>query len=368
MQIERVTVRGYKSIEVLEDFKLGPMNVLIGPNGAGKSNFLSVFQLLAALVKGNLQTFVAKAGGPDALLYGTRKRTDKIDIEIYFRPNRDDVKNGYRITLEPTQDNRLIFTREETWIRGERTSVEGTATSLGVAHAEAKMPEQTRKYNVGYYVSQAMQSWKQYHFHDTSDEARVKQPQKRNDNLVLKPAAENLAPYLAMLKREYREYFERIVRTIQLVAPFFGGFLTREDAREFIEVEWFEKSDPDTPHRAHSLSDGTLRFICLTTLLLQPPHLQPDTIIIDEPELGLHPFAISILAEMLKQVAENTQVLLSTQSVELLNAFDPSSIIVTERNGGATTFQRLNTTELDGWLADYSLGELWQRNILGGRP
>lgn len=367
MQIERVTVRGYKSIEVLEDFQLGNLNVLIGPNGAGKSNFLNVFQFLAAIVKGELQTFVAKAGGPDSLLYGTRKRTGQIEIEIYFRP-RNRIQNGYRITLEPTKDNRFIFTREEPWILGERSDSSGSASSLGKAHFEAKMPLEAGNYTVGHYVSQAMMSWRQYHFHDTSDEARVKQLHKSNDTLILKPAADNLAAYLARLKNEFEDHYLNIERTIQSVAPFFGGFIIRDPLPKEVELEWFERDDRDTPQRAHALSDGTLRFICLTTLLLQPPHLQPDTIIVDEPELGLHPFAISVLAEMLKQTAEAKQVILSTQSVELLNAFEPTDIVVTDRNGGATSFKRLDTSELDGWLAEYSLGELWQRNILGGRP
>ncbi len=117
------------------------------------------------------------------------------------------------------------------------------------------------------------------------------------------------------------------------------------------------------------LSDGTLRFICLTTLLMQPIHLLPDTVLIDEPEWSLHPATpINLLADMLKQVAETKQVIVSTQSVELLNAFEPQDVVVVEREGGATALKRLDPEELKEWLEDYNLGDLWKRNVLGGRP
>jgi predicted ATPase len=170
------------------------------------------------------------------------------------------------------------------------------------------------------------------------------------------------------LHREYPDAYGRIVDTIRLVAPFFGGFVVRDPLPSSVELEWFEQDDPDTPFRAHVLSDGTLRFICLATLLMQPLKLLPDTILIDEPELGLHPYAINVLADMLKQVSEHKQIIVSTQSVELLNAFDPNDVVVAEREAGATSLRRLDSNDLAEWLQDYSLGELWKRNILGGRP
>ena len=184
----------------------------------------------------------------------------------------------------------------------------------------------------------------------------------------MKPAADNLAAYLARLKNAFPDAYERIVDTIKLAAPFFGGFVVRDPLPESIELEWFEQNDPDTPYKAHVLSDGTLRFICLTTLLMQPAFLLPDTVLIDEPELGLHPYAINLLADMLKQVAETKQVIVSTQSVELLNAFEPQDVVVVERENGASVLKRLDTVELKDWLEDYNLGDLWQRNVLGGRP
>jgi predicted ATPase len=318
---------------------------------------------MAALADGNLQTYVQQQGGPDVLLHGSRKRTERIDAEIYFEKNLRRIANGYRISLIPTQDNRLIFSREETWIDGD---FKKGPISLGKAHEEAKLREDTQP--VSTYVRPAMQSWRQYHFHDTSQTATLKRPHGSNDNLRLKPAADNLAAYLIMLNTQEPEAYNRILDTIKLAAPFFGGFVIRDPLPERIELEWFEQADPDTPYKAHVLSDGTLRFICLATLLLQPEYFLPDTVLIDEPELGLHPYAINLLAEMIKQVAETKQIIVSTQSVELLNAFEPEDIIVVEREQGATTLKRLDSEELGDWLEDYTLGELWKRNILGGRP
>ncbi len=363
MKIETMTLRGYKSIAKLENFKLNNINVLIGANGAGKSNFIGIFNLLAALANGNLQTFVQKQGGPDALLHGSRKRTQQIDAEIYFEPGYQKISNGYRISLIPTADNRLIFSREETWIDGHFTA---KAIPLGTAHDEAKLRDDQQA--VSTYVRPAMQSWRQYHFHDTSESAAVKRPHPSNDNLRLKAAADNLAAYLAKLKKLYPAAYQRIVDTIKLAAPFFGGFIIRDPLPDNIELEWFEQTDPDTPYKAHILSDGTLRFICLTTLLMQPAVLLPDIVLIDEPELGLHPYAINLLADMIKEVAELKQVIVSTQSVELLNAFEPQDVVVVEREQGETVFKRLDPEELQDWLEDYSLGELWRRNVLGGRP
>jgi predicted ATPase len=282
---------------------------------------------------------------------------------VYFEPN-DTVQNGYLIKLEPTADNRLIFAEEKAWIRGDLT--EGTGYVLGRAHEEAKLRDDKRP--VSYYVRNAMRGWRQYHFHDAGDTAPVKRPHPSNDNLILKPDADNLAAYLAMLHADYPQEYERIVDAIRLVAPFFGGFVIREPLPKNIELEWFERDSPDTPFRAHVLSDGTLRFICLATLLMQPMDLLPDTILIDEPELGLHPYAINVLADMLKQVSEQKQVILSTQSVELLNAFEAKDVVVAERVEGATRLRRLDAEDLGDWLEDYGLGELWKRNILGGRP
>ena len=314
----------------------------------------------------NFPGYVQKQGKAAAFLHGGLKRTQAMEFEVQEGPQLT-IGNGYRISLEVTNDGRFIFSREETWVRGSKTSASGKSYTLGRNHEEALV--RTDPTQVGRYVRSMMQGWRQYHFHDTSEQAAVKLAHGKKDNLRLKPDAGNLAAYLGRLYREFPENYSQIVATIRLVAPFFGDFVQREDASDTVELEWTQKSDPDTPYGAKSLSDGTLRFICLTTLLLQPLMLLPSTVLIDEPELGLHPYAIGVLADMLKQVSENRQLIISTQSVELLNAFTPEDVVVVDREGDESTFRRLSSDELAGWLEDYTpLGELWLRNVLGGRP
>jgi predicted ATPase len=367
-QIEKLTVKGYKSIQSLVDFELRPLNVLIGANGAGKSNFISLFRFLHAMYEQQLQLYIQKQGGIDAFLHFGREVTPRMEMVFWFRNDQaPHVQQGYRVSLVPSADNRLLFESEECRFFGSgEMRVVNPDHSLGQGHAEAKLKEAQDQHSK--YVRPAVKSWRVYHFHDTSDTAVVKRIHPVNDTLRLKPDAANLAPYLRMLHLKHPPEYRRIVETIRLVLPFFDDFVHRADDEDYVQLEWMQSGHPDTPFKAHMLSDGSLRFICLVTLLLQPVALLPDTILIDEPELGLHPYAINILADIFKQVSEDKQLIVSTQSVELINELAPEDVVVVDQVQGASSFKRLTESELSGWLKDYALGELWKRNILGGRP
>lgn len=354
-QISRLVLRGYKSIAEC-DLELGRLNVLIGANGAGKSNFISFFRLINRILDEQLQTAVGLAGGPDAILHYGRKKTEVLQADLYFG------NNGYRFTLQPTQDNRMMFKHEALWwnVSGDFQPRSG--------HFETYV-EQKKRSSVYSYVVPAMRSWRLYHFHDTSTSALVKQIHNINDNEYLRDDARNLAGFLLRLKNNHEEQYQRIVKAVRLVAPFFGDFHLRPtvDNKEKIQLEWTEQGQ-DQPFTANALSDGTLRFICLATVLLQPEEFVPAAILIDEPELGLHPFAINVLAGLMKSASQEHQLIVSTQSVELVNEFDVEDLIVVDKRGGASTFKRPDPEALSEWLADYSLGELWKKNLLGGRP
>jgi predicted ATPase len=352
-----MTVRGFKSIRDLEDFPLDRLNVLIGANGAGKSNFIGFFRMLAEMIEGHLQLYVRSEYGPNALLFGGRKRTPQLEAELHFG------QNGYRFTLSPA-GNQLVFSSEDTYFEGNFAS---TWRPLGSGHTEAKLPSAGQD-TIARYVIPAVNSWRVFHFHDTSSLAPVRNEQPVRDNLRFKPDASNLAPFLRMLREKHPKNYASIIETIRMVAPFFKDFLHREDPGEQVELEWLEEEDPDTPRGPLQLSDGTLRFICLTTLLLQPSTLQPDAILVDEPELGLHPYALVILGNLLRQASERKQIIVSTQSVELIDQLEPADVIVTERHEGASVFHRLDAEHLSEWLQEYSLGDLWKMNVVGGRP
>lgn len=355
-QLSRLVLRGYKSITEC-DLEVGALNVLIGANGAGKSNFIGFFCLISQILDQQLQTSVGLAGGPDALLHYGRKTIEELHAEMYFG------NNGYRFTLRPTQDNRMMFAYEALWCNGHGDYRPASG------HFETYVETQKGRTAIYEFVVPAMRSWRLYHFHDTSVSALSKQIHNINDNEFLREDARNIGAFLLRLKMHHDEHYRRIVRAIRLVAPFFGDFHLRAtvDHTQRIQLEWTEHGQ-DEPFTASALSDGTLRFICLATVLLQPEAYMPKTLLIDEPELGLHPFAITVLAGLIKSAVQDHQVIISTQSVELVNEFDAQDLIVVDKHQGASTFKRLDMAVLEEWLSEYSLGELWKKNILGGRP
>ncbi|AQG97524.1 chromosome segregation protein SMC [Burkholderia sp. KK1] len=356
--VQKLTITGYKSIRELRDFELRNLNVLIGANGAGKSNFIGLFRMLAEMLGGRFQSFVQKEGGPDALLHYSRQLTDRIVIEFYF----GDV-DMYCANLAPTKDNRLVFDEE---FLGSQT--DAIHARLHYTRSSDESQTASLEPHLKSLVDSIFSGTRVYHFHDTSSTAKVKQLHLREDTLRLKNDGSNLAAYLQMLRVIHPAQFEMICRTVRLAAPFFDSFVDRPHVSTRIQLEWLEKGDPDTVFNAHALSDGTLRFICLCTLLLQPWELMPETILIDEPELGLHPYAVALLADLLKRAAERKQLIVSTQSVELINLMEPEDIVVVDRRDNASTFRRLDISSLQLWLDEYSLGELWNMNVLGGRP
>jgi predicted ATPase len=356
--LDRIQLTGFKSIREM-DLELRPLNVLIGANGAGKTNFIAAFELLNQIVEQNLQFFVSKSGGADALLHYGQKETSEISLRLHFGVN------GYEAALVPSTRDTLIFARESCWFRGEGYT-QPFEVEFGRGQKETQLHEHLEE-KIVQYVLDGLRSWKVYHFHDTSASARIKKTGDIGDNAALRPDASNLAAFLYLLREAHPKPYRLIVETIRLAAPFFDDFILQPTPanRNKIKLEWREQNS-DAYFDASSLSDGTLRFICLTTLLLQPT--LPSTILIDEPELGLHPYAITLLASMLRSAATKTQVVVSTQSVTLVNQFTPEDIVVVDRENGQSAFKRQKARAIKQWLAEYSLGELWEKNVLGGRP
>jgi len=363
--IDKVTIEGFKSIRDLRDFPLGPLNVMIGANGAGKSNFVSFFRLLRSMVDGRLEHAVSKAGGADLHLFMGPKETSRIAASMHFG------MNSYTFSLEPTADNRLIFEDERICFDGStnRLSVD---RSIGRGHRESRIREQLddpKNSAISAYIYQAVSSWVVYHFHDTSETALMRRTGSIRDNEHLHANAGNLAAFLLMLQREHESVYDMIRDTVRLVAPFFDDFKLRprkSNGDEVLELEWSQKNS-DYPFHAGQLSDGTLRFIALATALLQPN--PPTTVLLDEPELGLHPYALDVMAGLVSQAAERTQLIISTQSASLLNAFEPGQIIVIDRHEGQSRFRHLHRDDLGAWLdGQYTLGDLWQKNVYGGGP
>ena len=356
----KIKINGYKSIKNCE-IDLRDINVLIGSNGAGKSNFISAFKLLQAIIDQELGIF-ASTNGISSLFYDGMKVTDKIEMEFFFG------YNSYGFSLIPSNDNKLIFDSE--FLSYENAATFSHKSPYGRGHSESLWRNGVGN-NMDIYAKSVFEniSWRVYHFHDTSANARVKQSHKVINNVMFQQDAGNLAAFLLRLRNNYPKHYQEIINTIRIIAPFFSDFvLVPDDNSESITLKWRERGCDDT-FSVSQLSDGTLRFVCLTTLLLQPIELMPTTIIIDEPELGLHPFAIYIFSEIVKSVSQKKQIIISTQSTELLNCFEPEDVIVVDNNKGhGSVFKRLSSEELKDWLdLDYSLGDLWNKNVFGGR-
>ena len=357
-QLSRINISGYKSIKNCS-IKFSKINVLIGSNGAGKSNFISAFALLQNVLAKNLQVSVAQSG-LNSLFYNGRKVTEEIAFEVFFG------KNSYGFNLVPTDDNRIIFRKEYFGYHGQWEN----ESNFSRGHNESMWRTGSNN-RLDEYIKPilAKQNWRVYHFHDTGRSARVKQEHNISNNQVLMNDAGNLAAFLYRLKNNYEKSYNEIVGTIQLIAPYFKDFVLepQESNNEQIILKWKQKGCDDI-FNASQFSDGTLRFICLATILLQPHELQPATIIVDEPELGLHPYAITIFSEMVKQLSDEKQIIVSTQSVELLNEFDVEDVIVVDHSDDGSVFKRLDADELEAWLdSEYALGDLWKKNVLGGR-
>ena len=334
-RLKSITIKGFKSIRSLENFELKNLNILIGGNGAGKSNFIEFFRVLVAFCKSALPENSAELffkeiivnGGSETFLYNGSKVTEDITASLAM----DDSE--YRIMFTPTVQNTFFAT--------------------------ASMPKKNHEGKVAYFS----EICREYHFHDTSRLSPLRKPADILDTAYLRPDGENIAPFLYEMKSSHKKHYDKIIRYIRLIAPFFYDFKFKEPVPGQVWLDWQQKNS-DYPMKPYQFSDGTLRFIALATALLQPN--PPAIMLIDEPELGLHPDAIGLVAELMKAASKKSQLVVATQSPALLDAFSPEDVVVVKREDGATVFKRLNKKEYNVWLDEFSLGDLWRRNIISG--
>jgi len=367
-KLEKLSIRNFKSIRE-QTLELNSLNVLIGANGSGKSNLIQVFRFLREIANGNLGTYSLQRG-VDALLFQGQKISRS--IELYAQFGHEQTMNAYSITMIPTDAGTLAVEKEIAYFQNkDKYPKKPYPETINNGSAEAGIA--TYKNPIAASVRKDLESYKLYHFHDTSETSSLRVPCHLEDNHFFKPDGSNLAAFLYRLQVRHENHFKNIEDTIRQIAPFFDRFNLSPSrlAPELIRLEWKEKGT-EAYFNETSLSDGTLRFICLATLLLQP--VLPTMILLDEPELGLHPAAIALLADMLTSAATRTQLLVATQSVTLVNHLQPEYIWTAERKNGETVFKHLDKAELSAWLESfegaegYGLGDLWEKNLLGARP
>ncbi|SHJ91070.1 Predicted ATPase [Desulfatibacillum alkenivorans DSM 16219] len=367
--LKSISIEGFKSIRNLDCLELGPINVLIGPNGAGKSNFVSFFQLLNYAMTEGMQTYVSTRGFANSFLHLGSKMTHRIHAELEFQVETG--INRYCFTLVPAARDSLIFSEEKVFFQAEGHP-HPIECELDPGSKESNLPKATspplnaNELRTARAILSQLMRKRVYQFHDTSLESRLRKATHLDDNRYLRSDGGNLSAILFRLQRDKSDFYRRIILQLRRMIPSFQDFVLEPEG-DHILLQW-RGTDPEYIFGPHQLSDGSLRLMALTTLFLQPPEDLPDMVIVDEPELGLHPEAEALLAGMIRSVSAKCQVLLATQSASLVDNFEPEDVIVCELQDGASDFRRPTMEELQVWLEDYTLGEVWRKNVMGGQP
>ncbi len=369
--IERIQRIGVKGLGSLADIVLEPkhLTVLIGSNGSGKSNVLRALQMLAMMGRGSLQRFVADAGGADALMHYGAKKTKAIEVVVDFGYEGEVYRYEAELRFAPM--DRLMFEKERIFgVDGVERISQSSRAGLG----ESALEEAASQDQVVAAFWDWLNAMTFFHFHDTSVNSALRTYARVEDDQRLHTDGGNLAAYLAKLERSQveseKKAWLRIQQWVRRIAPSVKQLLPtvvpHKNGSAHVRLDWLD--DRDERFGVHHFSDGTLRGIALITAFAQPTNSLPRWMSIDEPELGLHPKAIRIVAELARSVSRHTQILFATQSSTFLDLFEPEEIVVVEREKGVSLLKRLDAGDLVGWLEDYSLSEVFQKGVIGGQP
>lgn len=372
MKLKSIEFSGYKSYgnrpKTKIEFK--DINVIIGANGSGKSNLISFFDMMSFMMTGAFQDYVAKQDAQSLLYFGS-KVTETIYAEIVFE--NDENIDIYEFKLLYSLSGKLVFGGEKLTWQAKNKHKKPKELIFKAGDLESVLSNKEQKEMMVTVIRTIFSNCKVFHFNDTSYSARMRQQTYINDNAYLKADAGNLAAFLYRLKedKDFFKYYKLILKYVQEALPQLQDFVLVPDFRNNnnIKLNWKTRNS-DELFGPHQLSDGSLRFIALATVLLQPPETRPAVIILDEPEIGLHPHAVSLLANMIKTVGTDKQIIISTQSSSLLDEFECDNIIVAEfdHKNNTSTLKRVSEELLRDWLSDYTLSDLWNKNIIGGLP
>lgn len=367
-KLARITLKGFKSIAYDRPITLdiGSTNILLGANGAGKSNIISFFKMIGYMMNESLQQFIAQSGTNQKFLYYGSKKTPTLSAEIRF-----DSKNSYdiyRFSLTNAVQDRLIISSEEIEWKNPKSNT-SFSKQLVSNFRESALNHLKSEDAACKIVWDILAGCKVYQFNDSSALSPMRQASTVESAHYLQSEANNLASFLLYLKNCYRDSYERIVSYVKEIVPQFRDFYL-EPERGYVSLKWVDTSANDYVLSSDQFSDGSIRFIALATLLLQPEKTMPHVIIIDEPELGLHPYAIDQLTEMIKDASLHAQIIVATQSPALIDGFDANDVTVIERDeeNQCTVARKLNAQDYSEWLEEYTLSELWNKNVIGGRP
>ena len=370
-RIHTIRIQGFRSLADVEIQQLPDVTVLLGANGAGKSNVVRFFEMLRWMLKDHrLANFVALHGGADDQLFRGSQTTKRINAEATVQTIAEpDFLDRYAFELVHAHPDRLIFGHEEAERYYVDTNSSASWSNIHGGYSEAELYYAAKSGRTDIHcecaraVADLLGTCCVYQYHDTE---KFKMKWDAEDNFRLLGHGENLAPILLRLEQRHPRRYERLCRHIARVLPGFDRFQI-EKAHHKAILRW-RAVGTEKSYGAHLTSDGSLRFFALATLLSLPPEMLPDLILLDEPELGLHPAAISLVAGLIKSLSSHKQIIVATQSPLLVDGFGLDEIIVLELRDGRTEVRKFGADEYRHWLDDYSTGELWQKNLIGGRP
>lgn len=382
-EFSNLQVDGFRRLQKLE-LPLRPLNVLIGANGVGKTSVLEVMSLLSASATGRLQDTLSAAGGlgsvmtlgrPDPMrLHLTMPVEQAEPIEYEFtlvagglgyslpeerltqrRPGTDGKDPFFKFIDSRHRDIRYFDTDAGKLVR-PTWDHKPLETSLSQVPKMFREPERFRE---------LLASSSLYHALDVSPRAAVRLPQPMQPAPLPGPDGENLMSCLYFLRETERHRFDAVEDTLRVVFPNFDRLDFPPAAAGSLTMAWRDKQYAK-PLYPHQLSEGTLRFLWLVTLL-QSPEL-PTVTLIDEPEVSLHPEMLRLLAGLFREASSRTQLIVATHSERLVGFLQPAELLVCDLDeAGTATITRADDLDLEGWLAEYSLDQLWRLGRLGGR-
>lgn len=363
-RITEVSIRGFRSLKSVENLPLPQLSVLIGANGVGKSSFIRFFEMLGWMLRSQrLQDFVILHGGGDDQFFMGSRTTPEIHAELTIETEMG--RNDYRFTMAHLSAGDTLMLTEEAYRFSAPQKGPGAGWSrLQNLGRESSLPEQNNR--TAQTLVWLLRQCATFQFHDTSAKASIRQRWDVGDSARLRSDGGNLAAVLLDLKERDHPRYRQIVRQIQRVFPTLDDFVL-EPVSDKVLLRWRSKYS-DKTFGAHLTSDGSLRLFCLITLLSMPSERLPDVLFLDEPELGLHPHAITLIAEMMKRVAQTRQVFIATQSPFMVDCFALENIIVAESDNGATNLRNLPRDKYQSWLDDdYQVSDIWLKTPIGGQ-
>jgi len=367
IDIQNISIKGFKSIQSMPSFSPRSINVFIGQNGAGKSNFIGFFKFLSNMLSGtgNLADYTGLYGGASSFLFDGAETTPQISGYISMKTTTG--LNEYKFRLSHASADTFVYTEEQFRYNQKGFTCERNWYDLGSGHKESALINAESTGRTQGTVKRMLQQLITYQFHNTTFNSPIRNNKSEiENNWFLEEDGRNLSSVLYELSQNQTSIYQKIITILRQIIPFFDDFVLIDQYGKTY-LRWKEKGSPVT-FVATQASDGMLRAMALVTLLCLPPERLPAVMFLDEPELGLHPSAVNTICELIKGTSEYCQIFIATQDADMLNEFEPEDIVVVTREGRKSEFKRLANEDLSEWIGTYSLSDLWHQNIIGGKP